>query len=62
MFRIGEIVISQTTGARVVVTGLSNCGQWFAGMYIGSRDMPHLPDRFRYHWHEWRAANFKPAI
>jgi hypothetical protein len=61
MFRIGEIVVSKTSGARVVVTGLSDDGKWFAGVCIGSAQMPQLPDQFRYYWHEWSAANFRPA-
>jgi len=62
MFKKGETVVSKTTGARVVVTGLSECGQWFAGICVGNRTLPEMPDRFRYYWHEWSVANFEPAI
>lgn len=61
MFKTGDIVTSKTSGARVLVTGFSDCGNWFAGVCVGSRRMPTMPDRFRYYWHEWSVRNFELA-
>lgn len=59
-FTQGEIVFSQTSGQRVRVVEVSDCGRWFDGVYIGNRRFCELPHQFHYRWNGWRCSNFKP--